>query len=203
MNAFLQALDCVSTADRNSTEKQIVGYFNLLVEANKIINFVSRKLGVQGIDEQVADCIYAHNAIPSAESILDIGSGPGLPAVALAILRPASRIFAIESREKPIKFLQSVKANLGLKNLNIRHSRAEQVPVSDLVGRDHYIAVARAFSPVETLIECVQPLMRSGSRLYYLGGQNSNIGPGAYSILGQHTYHPLHPNKVLYEIEFE
>ncbi len=73
--------------------------------------------------------------LPPARRLTDIGSGAGLPAIPLAILKPQTEVVSVEPRSKRIYFQKAVARQLGLSNLVPLQGRAEDLPPmpSDLV----------------------------------------------------------------------
>jgi 16S rRNA (guanine527-N7)-methyltransferase len=95
----------------------------------------------------------------------DVGSGAGLPGIALAIARPDLRIELIEPMERRTAFLQDVIADLGLAGVTVLRSRGEDAP------RDRYdVVTARAVAPLVRLVPMALPLARLGGTLLAIKG---------------------------------
>lgn len=128
------------------------------------------EVGVASVDpagEPGADS-SARDADPEgrpAFSLLDIGSGAGLPGLPLAIVRPAWRVTLVESGGKAADFLRHVVTVLGLKNVMVERDRAEAIG-RDPAHRGQYDAVtARAVARLSVLVEYALPLLAPGGRL--------------------------------------
>ena len=96
----------------------------------------------------------------------DVGSGAGLPGIALAIARPDVRWVLIEPMERRVAWLREQQVALGLNNVEIVRGRAEEWtegPVLDAV-------TARAVSALRTLVPLTAPLVRDGGALVLLKG---------------------------------
>lgn len=103
---------------------------------------------------------------PQDREAVDLGSGAGLPGIALAIELPRIQFTLAESRAKRVGFLEYAVEALGLRNVSIHHGRVE-----DLVPGSFDIATARAFAPAEKAWEAARPLLREHGRLiYYASG---------------------------------
>ena len=89
---------------------------------------------------------------------LDLGSGPGLPGLVLAIMRPAEEFLLVESRKKRIEFLQRVTAEIGLRNVRIEGARLET-----LEGFKAGAITARAFAPLPRLVELSERFSTEGT----------------------------------------
>ncbi len=94
------------------------------------------------------------------KSLIDIGTGGGFPALPLAIVLPQIKITAIDSVGKKIKFLELVKSELGLTNLEPIACRAEEL-AQDKAYREKYdIAVSRAVAELRLLLEYSIPFIK-------------------------------------------
>ena len=82
-------------------------------------------------------------------TLLDVGSGAGLPGIPLAIARPAWRLSLIDSAEKKAAFCRQACAELGLENVKVIHGRVQDQPKNDSIdanGNTGFdIVISRAF----------------------------------------------------------
>ncbi|MEW4449343.1 16S rRNA (guanine(527)-N(7))-methyltransferase RsmG [Qipengyuania sp. JC766] len=79
---------------------------------------------------------------------LDLGSGPGLPGLVLAVMRPELKFVLIEERQKRTNWLVQMVARLQLPNVSIEASRLQTVP-----RQDAGVISARAFAPLAKLLK--------------------------------------------------
>lgn len=105
-------------------------------------------------------------AVPDAASVLDVGSGAGLPGVPLAIVRPDVAVTLVEPLLRRATFLEEVVGLLALGNLDVVRSRAEDLP-----GGAADVVVARAVAPLARLAAWTLPLLRPGGRLVAMKGR--------------------------------
>jgi len=101
----------------------------------------------------------------------DVGSGAGLPGLVLAIARPDVEWILIEPMERRVAWLSEQVSELGLDNVEVVRSRAEdwrRGPVLDAV-------TARAVSAMRTLVPLTAPLVRDGGELILLKGANAAL----------------------------
>jgi len=99
----------------------------------------------------------------------DIGSGAGLPGLVLAIARPDVSWTLVEPMERRVNWLNEQVAHLGLENVEVLRSRAEDLRA---VGKFDFVT-ARAVSALRTLIPFTAPLLRDGGELALLKGMNA------------------------------
>jgi len=90
-------------------------------------------------------------------NLVDVGCGAGFPAVPLAIARPDVHVTAVDSRKMKVDFIAEAAAELGLTNLEARHSRAEDLPED---GFD--AATARALGDLPVSLGWTLPLVKPG-----------------------------------------
>jgi 16S rRNA (guanine527-N7)-methyltransferase len=98
-------------------------------------------------------------------SLIDIGTGGGFPAIPLAICFPKCKITAVDSIGKKTKFIDLVKDELKLNNLEIITARAEEL-AHDKSQREQYdLVVSRAVAELKVLLELTCPFAKVNSRL--------------------------------------
>ncbi|HWH26504.1 MAG TPA: 16S rRNA (guanine(527)-N(7))-methyltransferase RsmG [Pseudolysinimonas sp.] len=97
--------------------------------------------------------------------VADVGSGAGLPGLVLAIARPDVQMVLIEPMERRVDWLRAESSRLGLDNVEVVRSRAE-----DVQSRSVDQLTARAVSALKTLIPLTEPLVRHGGELLYMKG---------------------------------
>jgi 16S rRNA (guanine527-N7)-methyltransferase len=103
--------------------------------------------------------------LDGARSIIDLGSGAGLPGVVVAALCPAAQVTLLEAMERRVAWLEEVVHELGLTHVVVVRARAEDAG-TDLAEA----VVARAVGPLRTLYRWAAPLLRPGGRLVALKG---------------------------------
>jgi 16S rRNA (guanine527-N7)-methyltransferase len=113
----------------------------------------------------IIDSMHLAECLVAGESVLDVGSGGGVPGVLLAILRPDVRITLSESVGKRAQALADIVKNLGLPAPVIQ-ARAEQV----LAGQRFDSVVARAVGPLAKVLTWVKPHWSSMGRLLLIKG---------------------------------
>jgi len=104
--------------------------------------------------------------LPATGTLIDLGSGGGLPGIVLAAMRPRARVVLLEPMERRIDWLRFVIDELGLANAEVLRGRAEDVSsgiVADAV-------TARAVSSLDKLYLWAAPLVRVGGGLVAIKG---------------------------------
>ena len=93
--------------------------------------------------------------VPAGSKVADIGSGAGLPGLPMAIAKPDAHFTLIEPMERRSNWLQQVISDLGINNVDVIRSRAEEVQRTDFD-----IATARAVAALDKLLRLLTPLIR-------------------------------------------
>ncbi len=118
----------------------------------------------------VLNCAVVEELIPRDARVADVGSGAGLPGLCLALARPDLRITLIEPLERRVQWLDEVVSDLGLANVRVLRSRAEQA--KDEVGEVD-VVTARAVSALVGLLDITLPLLRGTGELLALKGRSA------------------------------
>ncbi len=117
----------------------------------------------------VLNCAVVQEYIAPNASVVDVGSGAGLPGLCLAIARPDLKLTLIEPLERRVIWLNEVVEDLGLENVTVLRSRAEQA-----VGAvDADVVTARAVSALVGLVDITLPILRGTGELLALKGRNA------------------------------
>lgn len=106
--------------------------------------------------------------LPDSGRLADVGSGAGLPALVIGILRPDLTVTLIEPLLRRVRFLTQCIEELGLENCHVIRGRAEEV-------RDLAVdtVVARAVAPLDRLVRICLPLLRPGGELLAVKGDGA------------------------------
>ena len=118
------------------------------------------------------NCAALCPLLPEGASVIDVGSGAGLPGLVLAIARPDLTVTLIEPLERRVTWLQTVIADLGLPTTAVR-CRAEELRrlQPDLTGAD--IVTARAVAPLAKLVVWTVPLCAAEGAVLAMKGRNA------------------------------
>ena len=114
-------------------------------------------------DRHVLNSAVAATLLNAGESVVDVGSGAGLPGIPLALARPDVTVVLLEPLARRAAFLDEVVADLGLApRVTVVRGRAEEI-VRERTRYD--VAVARAVAPLDKLAAWCLPLLAYGGRL--------------------------------------
>ena len=113
----------------------------------------------------IEDGLVLLEHLGAARSVVDVGSGAGLPGIPLKIARPDLLVTLIEADQAKAAFLVHAAATLQLQNVEVVARRAEDAGHDPALREKFDVAVARALAPLPVLVELCLPLVRLGGRL--------------------------------------
>jgi 16S rRNA (guanine527-N7)-methyltransferase len=136
-------------------------------------------------DRHLLNCAVVAELLPERGTLVDVGSGAGLPGVVLAMLRPSFQVILLEPLLRRSVFLEECVAELGLSNATVVRARAEEKAAAHIKAD---IATARAVAPLDRLVGWAAPLLRPGGELLAIKGQSAEAeiaaAQGVLSRLG-------------------
>jgi 16S rRNA (guanine527-N7)-methyltransferase len=150
------------TADQ---ARQLEAYCHRLWEWNERLNLTRHVTFGQFVDRDLVDSVRLSGHLRAGETVLDVGSGGGVPGIPLAILRPDVSVSLCESVGKKARALQAMVADLGL-STPVLAERAEAV----LARHAFDTVVARAVGSMATLLRWLQPHWDRMGRLLLVKG---------------------------------
>ncbi|MER2553822.1 MAG: 16S rRNA (guanine(527)-N(7))-methyltransferase RsmG [Thauera sp.] len=154
------------------TVDRLLAFGELLLKWNKVYNLTAIRNPQELITHHLLDSLAVLPYLETLNRLADIGSGGGLPGVALAIVRPALVVISIETVGKKASFQQQAKIELGLGNFSVVNKRVEQVQADALPGGAAEGVISRAFSSLADFVNLSGHLSAAGGALYAMKGVN-------------------------------
>ena len=101
-------------------------YNGLVMEKNRVMNLTGIKDSGESLIKNVYDSLTVYDAryFPQGGSLLDLGTGAGVPGMILAILRPDMQVVLMDAIRKKLRFIEEAAEILGVSNVTVVHSRA-------------------------------------------------------------------------------
>ena len=162
--------------DESVLQRQL-DFLDEMIRWNVRINLTAIRDLDEGLEKHLLDSLvllkYYHG-----RSLLDIGSGAGLPSIPLAIADPNLEVVSVESVGKKINFQKHIRRSFGLKNLKPLNCRVEDLSPD----RNIPLITARAFAPIDKILELVEPLLADGGELLLLRGARDEMSLGNTDI---------------------
>jgi 16S rRNA (guanine527-N7)-methyltransferase len=161
-----QALEQLELSFSDQQVDVLLDYLALMQKWNKVYNLTAIRDPKEMLVKHIVDSLAVVPHIDS-QRLIDVGTGGGLPGVVLAIAYPDRTVDMLDSNHKKTRFLVQVKAELGLKNSQIIHSRVEQYQPSSLYDG----VVSRAFASIADMVHWTQHLLSSNGTWWAMKGQ--------------------------------
>jgi len=170
---------------------QLAEYLAFLLETNKTMNLTAIRDEAVAWHRMIVDSLTILPGLielQTGATVLDIGTGGGLPGVPIAIARPDLKVSLLESVGKKCKFLNEVKDKLGLKNLTVLNGRAENFG-KEADHREKYdLVVSRALGPMNVILEFMLPFAKVEGGIIAMKGPKAieelNESGDALQLLG-------------------
>jgi 16S rRNA (guanine527-N7)-methyltransferase len=149
-----------------------VSYAELLMTDGVVRGLIGPREAPRIWERHLINCGVISEIIPLDASVVDVGSGAGLPGIVLAVARPDLRITLVEPLARRTAFLSEVVTALGLDaTVTVVRGRAEEVAGGPPAPAD--IVTARAVAPLDRLAGWCLPLVAVGGRLLALKGASA------------------------------
>ena len=173
---FHEAASALGIAFDPGDLERLSRYLELLYEANQRMNLTAVRDRDEAWSRHILDSLSLVPVLASVEPafVIDIGSGGGLPGIPLAIVTPSARFVLLEATGKKAAFLQEVVEQLGLDNVRIVSSRAEEAAAHGSAHRGSFdLVTARAVGPLPVLLELTIPFARVGGIVAAIKGERA------------------------------
>ena len=166
---------------------QLEDYMFFTLQENEKFNLTAHKDIDSFIIKNILDSLLLVKFIDfdiSNKTVIDIGSGAGLPGIPLAIYYTNTKFYLLEPIKKRANFLEQVKQKLNLENVTVINGRAEEIFKEKDLRFD--FATARAVANLSILLELTIPLLKVGGIfMCYKGSNYENELTSSFSALNK------------------
>lgn len=145
---------------------RLLAYLDLLSHWNRAYNLTAVRDPAEMVSRHLLDSLSVLPWIKTP-TLLDAGTGAGLPGVPLAILRPDMQVTLLDSAGKKVRFLRQVKRELGLDNIFPVQERLETFAPQNACAA----IISRAFSDLSQFATAARHLLVPGSKLLAMKGR--------------------------------
>ena len=179
-----RGLDALPFAVSAAERAQFVRYLDLLNKWNQVHNLTAVRDPEEQVSRHVLDCLAVLPYIEDAATLADIGSGAGLPALMLAIMRPQLAVTALESNGKKAAFIREAVRVLALANVQVVAQRVE-----DWQASPQAVIISRALAAADRFIALTAHLGDANSRWLLMKGREAEtLTVSGFAI---HAVYPL------------
>lgn len=147
-------------------QQKLIRYLELLVRWNKAYNLTAVTDPMEMVHLHLLDSLAILPHL-KGERFIDVGTGPGLPGIPLAIAKPEAHFDLLDSNGKRTRFLFQVRTTLNLANCQEVHARAEAYSGS----RPFDGVISRAFTSLTDMVDKTRHLLTSTGRFYAMKGR--------------------------------
>ncbi len=147
------------------TQQRLLDYLALLQKWNKVYNLTAVREAPRMVSHHLLDCLAVVPHV-SAATILDVGSGAGLPGIPLALALPLAQVTLLDSSHKKAAFLRQAAIELELSNVEVVCERVEQWRPAHPFG----LVISRAFSDLREFAALAGRLVAPGGELAAMKG---------------------------------
>jgi len=147
----------------DGAEDQLLRYLALLVKWNAAYNLTAVRDPEQMVVKHLLDSLSILPCV-QGDSLIDVGTGAGLPGLVLAMVKPELQVTLLDSNGKKVRFLRQVIAELGLKNAEAVQTRVEEF------DRTFSLVSSRAFATLADMVNGSRQLLADGGEFLAMKG---------------------------------
>lgn len=163
LEAYLTEINLDAT---DKQKQQLVDFVGMLNKWNKAYNLTSVRDPAQMLVRHVIDSLVVSPYL-KGQRFIDVGTGPGLPGIPLAIMNPDKEFVLLDSLGKRIRFQKQVQFELGIQNISSVESRVEAYQPDEKFDG----VLSRAFASIEDMLTWCHHLPKEAGKFYALKGQ--------------------------------
>lgn len=156
--------------------ERLLKYRNALLKLAARVNLTAILDPAEALELHLIDSLSALRVLNISEdgSVVDVGSGGGLPGVPLGIMRPGWRMVLIDSSRRRVNASLEAARTAGAGHVEAVHGRAEDLGQDDRWRHTFDGAVSRALAPLPTLLEYCIPFLKVGGRFVAMKGPGAD-----------------------------
>lgn len=163
LEAYLAEINLSATAEQ---KKQLIDFVGMLNKWNKAYNLTSVRDPEAMLVRHIMDSLVVSKHL-QGERFIDVGTGPGLPGIPLAIMNPNKTFVLLDSLGKRIRFQKQVAFELGIRNISSVESRVEAYQAEQQFDG----VLSRAFASIQDMLSWCHHLPAENGLFYALKGQ--------------------------------
>ena len=133
------------------------------------INLTAIREPVEGVEKHLLDSLTLLPCLAGNETVLDLGSGAGLPGIPLKLVCPGLELVSVDASEKKCLFQRHALRSLGLA-AEVRHARSEALAVQNEFRGRFEVVIARAFASLDALLDHAEPFLADDGRVLGMEG---------------------------------
>ena len=172
-------INLIDQTDLSITSQQIdllIDYVEIINKWNKAYNLTSVRDPSEMLVKHIMDSLVVSPYLVG-NTFIDVGTGPGLPGIPLAIINPDKQFDLVDSLGKRIRFLKQVQFELKLTNIQPIQSRIEEYNEKKFDG-----VISRAFASLQDMLTWCKHLPNQQGSFYALKGSDLDVIPEGFTL---------------------
>ena len=161
-----EGVEAMALAMPSASTERFAAYLRLLEKWNRVHNLTAIRESDQMVVLHLLDSLSVLPHLDAARSVLDVGSGGGLPGIPIAIARPDVAVTLLDASHKKASFLEQARAELALDNVIVACERVEQWHPPQVFD----VVVSRAFAELGEFVVQAQHLLAHDGRMLAMKG---------------------------------
>ena len=160
-------MDALGMSGLAETRERLIAYLRELTTWNATYNLTAVRDPEAMVTRHLLDCLAVSDFVVGA-NLVDVGAGPGLPGLVLAIARPRLAVTLVESNRKKASFLRHARRQLALDNVEVVQARVEDFKPA----RRFDCVITRAFATAGDTVRGSGHLIAPGGRFVLMKGRD-------------------------------
>ncbi len=176
-----------------AVQYKLLAYVALLAKWSKAYNLTTVREPERIITLHILDSLSVLPYLDGATSVLDVGTGAGLPGIPLAIARPDISFKLLDSQQKKIIFVQHVITSLQLTNVVATQQRIESLQMISPVDPGFDVILSRAFASLQEFVKLINSICTKRTKIIAMKGrrelvlQEAELLPLTYKLVNIET----------------
>ena len=169
-------------------QQKLVHYIQLIARWNKAFNLTAIRDVEEMVSKHLLDSLVVQPYV-EGKTVLDVGSGAGLPGIPFAITSPDKHVVLIDTNGKKTRFLTQAKIDLKLENVEVIHQRVEDYQPTKEGHRIYFdVITARAYAATENMLSSTLHLQDDATRILVMQGKlDEQLHSERHELLESHT----------------
>lgn len=161
-----EGIDQLGLALDKAQQEKLLAYVALLAKWNKVYNLTAVREPERMVGLHILDSLSLLPFLANTKSILDVGSGGGLPGICIAIAAPILDVVMLDSLQKKTTFVRQAIGELGLSNASVECERVENFQPT----RKFDVVTSRAFAELADFVKGASHLVAPTGRMLAMKG---------------------------------